>query len=154
MFEACEGGEEKGCQRQRNMVFMGLIFWARCWRSWKKATQTWPSHDCLTSARPYSLWAITSLPFSWYGLSFSWPYIPINKSDYARKFKMSLAKSFPNLPPLSSQIGKSFSTWFSSQKFSFRQHNLHFKFHKLFFFHKNMELKSTTHYVCVILHGL
>jgi hypothetical protein len=26
MFEACEGGEEKGCQRQQNMVFMGLIY--------------------------------------------------------------------------------------------------------------------------------
>lgn len=105
------------------------IFWAWCWRSWKKKIQTWPSHNWLTSARPCSLWVITLLPFSWYGLSFSWRYIPISKSDYARKFKMSLAKSLPNLPQLSSQIGKSLSTWFSSQKLSFRRHNLHFKFH-------------------------
>lgn len=131
MFEACEGGEEKWCQRQWNVVFMRLIFWAWCWRSWKKAIQTWPNHNCLINVRPCSLWVIISLPFSWYGLSFSWPYIAINKSDYVRKFKMSLAKSFPNLPPLSSQIGKSFSTWLSSQNFFFKQHNLHFKFHKL-----------------------
>jgi hypothetical protein len=26
MFEACEGGEEKECQREQNMVFMGFIY--------------------------------------------------------------------------------------------------------------------------------
>ncbi len=141
MFKACEGGEDKGCQRQQNMVLMGFIFWAWCSRSWEKATQTWPSHNCLTSARPCSLWTITSLPFSQYGLSLSWPYIPISKSDYARKFKMSLTKITPQPATISCQIGKSFSTWFSSQKFSFKQHNLHFKFHKLLCFTQKHGIK-------------